>query len=418
LIPTVFSIPDGYIPIGNMQTAIVAPYKNTPEGTEADEILRACVHCGLCTATCPSYQLLGDERDSPRGRIYLIKQALEGQPISRMTQRHLDRCLTCTSCETTCPSGVRYRHLLHIGRRIVDGKVSRPLHQRLQRLVLRKVLPYPKRFSPLLRLARGITPILPDRFKVPSLKGQNGPVMTTRANRRNVLILSGCVQSVATPGTNVALARIFQRIGIGVIHEPRVGCCGAVSYHLTASIEAAALMRHNIDAWWPHVESGIEAIVVSATGCGAMVKDYGYLFRNDPKYAEKAARISSLVRDPVELLAQDEQEKLSVVGNGRRIAFHAPCTLQHRLRLTGRVESILTRLGFVLTPVADAHLCCGSAGTYSLLQPELSQRLRTRKLSHLQQGKPELIATANVGCQLHLAHRAEVPVIHWLELLE
>nr|VFJ55946.1 MAG: glycolate oxidase iron-sulfur subunit [Candidatus Kentron sp. FW]VFJ59783.1 MAG: glycolate oxidase iron-sulfur subunit [Candidatus Kentron sp. FW] len=401
-----------------MKTAIVPAYKDTPEGLDADTILRTCVHCGLCTATCPTYRLLGDERDSPRGRIYLVKQILEGGPVSRITRFHLDRCLTCGACETTCPSGVRYHHLLQLGLELIDKKAPRPPHQRLQRFALRKTLPYPKRLSPMVRLANIMRPVLPGTLSRRIPPYQNLPALPDRSCQRKVLILEGCAQSVMTPATNAALIRVLDRMNISVVNAPEAGCCGAISYHLAASQEGLAFMRRNIDAWWPHVEVGIEAIVISASGCGLMVRDYGHVLRHDPEYAEKAARISSLVRDPVELLPEGDLERLGRVGKGRVIAFHAPCTLQHGLRLAGRVEPVLTKLGFTLTPVADAHLCCGAAGTYSLLQPTLSQRLLTDKLSRLEAGKPELIATANVGCQLHLQTGTRVPVRHWIELLD
>nr|VFJ66517.1 MAG: glycolate oxidase iron-sulfur subunit [Candidatus Kentron sp. FW] len=401
-----------------MKTAIVPAYKDTPEGLDADTILRTCVHCGLCTATCPTYRLLGDERDSPRGRIYLIKQILEGRPVSRITRFHLDRCLTCGACETTCPSGVRYHHLLQLGRELIDKKVPRPPHQRLQRFALRKILPYPKRLSPMVRLADIMRPVLPGMLSRRIPPHRNLPALPDRSCQRKVLILEGCAQSVMMPATNAALIRVLNRMDISVINAPEAGCCGAIGYHLAASQEGLAFMRRNIDAWWPHVEAGIEAIVISASGCGLMVRDYGHVLRHDPEYAEKAARVSSLVRDPVELLPEGDVERLGRIGKGRVIAFHAPCTLQHGLRLAGRVEPVLTQLGFTLTPVADAHLCCGAAGTYSLLQPTLSQRLLTDKLARLEVGKPELIATANVGCQLHLQTRTRVPVRHWIELLD
>nr|VFK41790.1 MAG: glycolate oxidase iron-sulfur subunit [Candidatus Kentron sp. TC] len=400
-----------------MKTAIVSPYKDTPAGSEADAILRACVHCGLCTATCPTYGLLGDERDSPRGRIYLIKQILEGRPVGRVTRFHLDRCLTCGACETTCPSGAPYRRLLHMGRGIMEEKAPRPFYARLGRLALRKVLPYPKRLSPMVGLGRLMRPLLPNALAARMPPRQNPPGLPDRPRQRNVLLLEGCVQSVVTPGTNAALIRVLDRMEFGVAREPAAGCCGAVSYHLSASAEGMGFMRRNIDAWWPHVESGVEGIAISASGCAAMVKEYGYVLRHDPEYAAKAARVSSLVRDPVVLL-EGAEERLGAIGAGRRIAFHAPCTLQHGLRLPGRVEDLLARLGFTLTKVADAHLCCGSAGTYSLLQPRLSHRLLANKLSCLEAEKPTLIATANVGCQLHLRTEATVPVRHWIELLD
>jgi len=405
-----------------METSIAAAYKDTPAGQEADAILRSCVHCGFCTATCPTYQLLGDELDGPRGRIYLIKQVLEGQPVSRVTQRHLDRCLTCTACETTCPSGVRYHHLLEIGRGLVEDLVPRSTGQRLSRALLRAIIPFPKRLAWLLRLGRMARPILPERLhrKLPD-RQRVAPVPGIRHSRR-VLVPGGCAQAVMTPATGAALARVLDRIGISVVGQTGGGCCGAVSFHLAARDEGLDFMRRNIDAWWPYVEprgeQGLEAIVVSASGCAAMVKDYGHCLRLDPTYAEKAERISMLAKDPCELLGDADLSRLQVDGNGRKVAFHSPCTLQHTQKLPGRVESILKRLGFELTQVADPHLCCGSAGTYSLLQPDLSERLLTNKLASLESGEAELIATANVGCQLHLQSQARVPVRHWIELLD
>lgn len=401
-----------------METAIVTPYKDTPEGKEAETILRACVHCGFCTATCPTYQLLGDELDGPRGRIYLIKQVLEGQPVSRVTQLHLDRCLTCTACETTCPSGVRYHHLLDIGREIIENKVERPLSERLQRFALRWVLPYRRRIALLLWLGQALRPLLPKRVQQRLPKRQTPAQRPSMQHPRQVLLLDGCAQSVITPATNVALTRVLNRLGITAVDNGTVQCCGAVSYHLTAKEEGMKFMRQNIDVWWPQIEAGVEAILASASGCGAMIKDYGHVLRNDPDYAEKAQQVSALVKDPCELLATCDLQILGVNGSGCKVAFHAPCTLQHSLKLAGVVESILRQLDFELTPVADAHLCCGSAGTYSILQPDLSQQLLENKLSNLSVDGPQLIATANIGCQLHLQAKADIPVKHWIELLD
>ncbi len=401
-----------------MQTRLAESLRTTPEGREAQSILRACVHCGFCTATCPTYQLLGDELDGPRGRIYLIKQVLEGHAPSRRTQLHLDRCLTCRACETTCPSGVRYARLLDIGRGLVERSVGRPLVERLTRRLLRAIVPYPARFGVLLRLGRLLRPWLPGRWRDKLPRAQVPPPWPEPRHPRRMLALAGCVQTAALPGTNAALARILDRLGITLEEAPGAGCCGALSHHLTAPEEATRQMRRNIDAWWPHLEAGAEAIVIPASGCGVMVREYGGLLAHDPAYAVKAARVSALARDPVEVLEGLDLAALGSPGRGRRIAFHAPCTLQHGLGLAGRVEAILTRLGFELTPVRDAHLCCGSAGSYSLLQPELADRLRQDKLAHLEAGAPECIATANVGCQLHLQGATSLPVLHWLELVE
>jgi glycolate oxidase iron-sulfur subunit len=405
-----------------MQTAILGEILATPEGQEADAILRACVHCGFCTATCPTYQLLGDELDGPRGRIYQIKQVLEGHRATRVTQLHLDRCLTCRACETTCPSGVSYAHLADIGRALVERQVERPLSERLIRRLLIAVVPHRRRIGPLLWLGRAFRPLLPAELKTKVPARRRPGVRPKPAGGRRVIALAGCVQGAATPVTNAALARILARLGIDLIEPKAAGCCGAVAWHLNDQAGGLAAMRRNIDAWWPLIEAsggkGAEAILVSASGCGALVKEYGHMLARDPDYADKAARVAALARDPAELLANEDLAPLGQPGAGRRIAFHAPCTLQHGQKLKGVVEGVLTRLGFALTHVADAHLCCGSAGTYSLLQPELALRLRDNKLAALKAGEPQLIATANIGCQLHLEAGAGKPVLHWLELLD
>lgn len=400
-----------------MQTRLADFIRDTAEGREADAILRSCVHCGFCTATCPTYQLLGDELDGPRGRIYLIKQVLEGHAPTRKTQRHLDRCLTCRACETTCPSGVRYGRLADIGRGVVERSVTRPLGERLARRLLRGIVPYAGRFRLLLRLGRALRPLLPGALqsKVPPRRVA-GP-WPDRPHARTMLVLAGCAQSAAAPDTNAAAARVLDRLGIRLLKASGAGCCGALSHHLSAEAEARAQMRRNIDAWWPHLQAGAEAIVMTASGCGAMVKDYGQLLADDPVYAKKAARVSALTHDLAEVLEKEALDRLGAHGGGRRVAFHAPCTLQHGQRLQGRVEAILSRLGFELTPVQDAHLCCGSAGSYSLLQPALARRLRDDKLASLRAGGPALIATANIGCQLHLESGTDLPVRHWIELV-
>ncbi len=401
-----------------MQTSLTAEFLATPEGREADAILRACVHCGFCTATCPTYQLLGDELDGPRGRIYQLKLMLEGVPPTRTTQLHLDRCLTCRACETTCPSGVRYARLADIGRAELEQRVPRPAGERLTRWLLRTLVPYPGRLRPFIALGRLARPLLPTalRRKVPA-KRPAGPWLAAARDRR-MLVLEGCVQAVATPATNAAAARVLARLGVTLIRADSAGCCGAVSTHLAAPAEGLDFMRRNIDAWWPHIEAGAEAIVVSASGCGTMVKEYGEALRNDPAYAAKAGRVAGLARDIAEVVAQEDLGRLKARAEGRKVAFHSPCSLQHGQRIRGVVESILRGAGFQLTPVPDAHLCCGSAGTYSLLQPELSAELLANKVAALQSGGPEVIATANIGCQLHIESGAAVPVRHWIELLD
>ncbi|MCG6896330.1 MAG: glycolate oxidase subunit GlcF [Thiocapsa sp.] len=401
-----------------MQTEIRPEFLSAPAGREADAILRSCVHCGFCTATCPTYQLLGDELDGPRGRIYQIKLVLEGQEPTRITQGHLDRCLTCRSCETTCPSGVRYARLLDIGRHLVEERVRRPLPERLLRWTLVKTLPYPARLGPLVRVGHWIKPLLPTRLRSKLPPHRPAGPWPRPAGHRRMLTLAGCVQSVTTPRTNAAAARVLARLGIDLIEIPSAGCCGAVAYHLSAQGEGLDAMRRNIDAWWPEIEAGCEGILVTASGCGAMVKEYGHALSQDPRYAERAARVSALARDPVEVLGTSDLSPLGAPGRDRRVAFHAPCTLQHGQQLRQVVEPILARLGFVMTQIPDAHLCCGSAGTYSITQPGLSARLLRNKVVALESGQPEIIATANIGCQLHLAGGSEIPVVHWLELLD
>lgn len=407
-----------------MQTNLAAFIKGTPAGDEAEAILRKCVHCGFCTATCPTYQLLGDELDGPRGRIYLIKQALEGNAVTAKTRLHLDRCLTCLSCETTCPSGVRYGRLLDIGRNVVEHKVGRGPVQALARRMLRVVLPHPSLFSPLLTFGQLARPLLPGALKRKVPQPARAAPWPQTAHARKMLVLDGCVQSALSPNTNAAAARVLDRLGITLVRAPRAGCCGAVSYHLSAQDEGLAYMRRNIDAWWPYIEQGAEAIVITASGCGAMVTEYGHLLAHDPIYAEKAKRISELAKDISEIIAagKDRPKALSPLSSLRsplpKVAFHPPCTLQHGLKLKGKVEGLLADLGFELTSVPDSHLCCGSAGTYSILQPELSKRLLKNKIAALESGRPEVIVTANIGCQAHLQSATALPVRHWIEALD
>lgn len=401
-----------------MQTTLSEHAKSLPRGEEAESILRSCVHCGFCNATCPTYQLLGDELDGPRGRIYLIKQVLEGKEVTEKTQLHLDRCLSCRNCETTCPSGVDYHNLLDIGREVVDAAVPRPLGQRLLRDSLRAVVPNAGLFKSLTQLGNSFRPLLPGALKT-KLPGNIRPAKArpTRQHARQMLILEGCVQPGLSPNTNAATARVLDRLGISVTSIAQAGCCGAVDYHLNAQEQGLQRARRNIDAWWPSIQAGAEAIVQTASGCGAFVKDYGHLLRNDPAYAQKAAMISERTKDLVEVLRAEPLEQLG--GCTRQtLAFHCPCTLQHAQKLGGAVESVLTRLGFNLTPVPDSHLCCGSAGTYSITQPVLAKQLRDNKMNALESGNPDVIATANIGCQTHLASANRTPVKHWIELIE
>ncbi|MCY1265482.1 glycolate oxidase iron-sulfur subunit [Pseudomonas jessenii] len=401
-----------------MQTTLSERASQLPRAAEAESILRTCVHCGFCNATCPTYQLLGDELDGPRGRIYLIKQVLEGNDVTQKTQQHLDRCLSCRNCETTCPSGVDYHNLLDIGRAVVDAAVPRPLGQRLLREGLRQTVPHPDLFKSLINGGQVFRALLPDSLqsKLPRSAYPAKPrPMTLR--ERQVLMLEGCVQPSLSPNTNAAAARVLDRLGISVIASREAGCCGAVDYHLDAQAAGLDRARRNIDAWWPSLEKGAEAIVQTASGCGAFIKDYGHLLASDPAYADKAKKVSALARDLVEVLRDEPLEQLGIHAS-QRLAFHCPCTLQHGQKLGGAVEALLTRLGFNLTSVPDGHLCCGSAGTYSLTQPELSRQLRDNKLDALESGHPEVIVTANIGCQSHLDGAGRTPVRHWIELVE
>lgn len=402
-----------------MQTRLADFIKDTPEGREAEQILRKCTHCGFCLATCPTYRLLGDELDSPRGRIYQIKQVLEGDPPTASIQLHLDRCLTCRACETTCPSGVQYGRLADLGRAFVEQRVSRSAGQRLVRRGLCLVLPQRRLFGALLALGRAFRPLLPavlSKKIQPRRQAPAWPIAQTRP--RKALMLEGCVQPALEPSLNPYTARLLDGLGIEVIRTPQAGCCGAIDQHLGGLEAARGRMRRNIDAWWPHVERGAEAIVVNASGCGAQVKDYAHQLHADPRYAAKARRVTELAVDPLELLESHADKLAPAAGAPRRIAFQSPCTLQHALRLTGRVERLLAGIGFELTPVPDAHSCCGSAGTYSVLQPRLAARLQAQKLHNLMSGEPQLIATANIGCLTHLAEVSRVPVRHWLELID
>lgn len=403
-----------------MQTSLTESFLQSAAGQAADRILRSCVHCGFCNATCPTYQLTGDELDGPRGRIYLIKQVLEGQAPSARTRLHLDRCLTCQACETTCPSGVVYHELLETGRETLEALVPRPRLQQGLRWLLRKLLTRPRLFAPLLKLGQWTGPLLPDalRKKIPH-RQQHTPFTSREEHTRSMLLLDGCVQPVLAPQINTATRRVLDRLGIRTVIASGSGCCGALSHHLDAPGEARAFMRRNIDAWWPAVEAGAEAIVVTASGCAPMVKDYGRLLADDAGYAAKSARISELARDISEVIRDEHPfDRLSLAHEQHKIAFHAPCTLQHAQPLNGVVEGLLEQAGYQLLPVTDSHLCCGSAGTYTILQPQLAAQLRDNKLKTLQEHGPAMIATANIGCLTHMANHARVPVKHWIELIE
>src|SRR5471032_3618477 len=367
-----------------MQTNLADFIKNTRDGDEAEAILRACVHCGFCTATCPTYQLLGDELDGPRGRIYLIKQVLEGAEVTSKTQTHLDRCLTCRNCESTCPSGVQYGRLVDIGRNVVEQRVQRPLRERALRYVLAQALPRRWLFTPAYKLGQALRPVLSkglqDKLRPAAAPGQ----WPTRRHVRTMLLLDGCVQPAMSPNINAATARVLDALGVQLITAPKAGCCGALRHHLNEQEAALDDMRRNIDAWWPYVETA-EAIVMTASGCGVTVKEYGHLLAHDPVYADKARRISARSEELSEIMPVFEAE-LAALVQGKitgRVAYHPPCTLQHGQQIRGNVEQVLRAVGVDVVLCADSHLCCGSAGTYSLLQPELSLQLRDRKLANL-----------------------------------
>ncbi len=411
-----------------MQTHLAPHYQGTPDGMAAEAILRKCVHCGFCTATCPTYQLLGDELDGPRGRIYLMKQVLEGDTPTRKTQLHLDRCLTCRNCETTCPSGVQYGHLLDIGRKLVDAQVPRPTAERALRWALKEGLPSPL-FAPAMAMGQLVRPLLPHALKNKVPAKQASGALPTREHARKVLMLAGCVQPSMSPNINSATARVLDAAGIQTLIAPKAGCCGAVKFHLDDQVGGMNEMRANIDAWWPFVEghngqAGVEGIVMNASGCGVTVKDYSHILRDDPSYATKAKRISELTQDISEWLPElSAKLRGQVKAKASRLAFHPPCSLQHGLQLRGGVEKYMGELGFDIRLCGgESHLCCGSAGTYSVLNPELSYQLRDRKLGNLATtfgaDKPEQIVSANIGCITHLQSGTDTPVRHWIELLD
>ena len=401
-----------------MQTNLADFIRDTQEGQEADAILRKCVHCGFCTATCPTYQLLGDELDGPRGRIYLIKQVLEGKPATEKTQLHLDRCLTCRNCESTCPSGVKYGRLVDIGRGIVEKQVKRPFAQQLVRTALKEVLPRKQVFEPAMKIGQAVRPLLPQALKNKVPEARNPGRWPDRSHARKMLLLDGCVQPAMSPNINAATARVLDALGVQLIIAPKAGCCGAIRYHMNDQDGGVDDMRNNIDAWWPYVEAGAEAIVMTASGCGVTVKEYGHLLAHDPAYAERAAKISALTKDLSEILPAFTEQLAAKVSVKKRVAYHPPCTLQHGQQIRGKVEEVLRAVGVDVTLCADSHLCCGSAGTYSVLQPELSFKLRDNKLSNLKATGAEEIVSANIGCLTHLQSGTDTRVSHWVELID
>jgi len=404
-----------------METRLAAAFQGTAQGAAAEAILRACVHCGFCNATCPTYRLLGDELDGPRGRIYQIKQVLEGAPATAVTQLHLDRCLTCRNCETTCPSGVEYSHLLDIGRAAVESQVRRPARARAVRWLLREGLTHHRLFALALRLGRAVRGLLPASLRATLRPARPAGEWPRGSHSRKVLLLNSCTQGALAPSIDSATARVLDAIGVAARTEAASGCCGAIRHHLGDPRGALDDARRNIDAWWPQLAAGaVEAIVLNASGCAAMVRDYARLLADDPAYAEKARRVSAAARDPGEFLAPEREALKRRLGPrpSGRVALHKPCTQQHALRCADATEELLRALGAELLPVAEAHLCCGSAGTYSLLEGELARTLRARKLKHLLASSPELILSANIGCIAHLGAASEVPVWHWIEWVD
>ncbi len=401
-----------------MHVELHTRFAQTSEGQTAQALTSACVHCGFCLSTCPTYLDKRDERDSPRGRIYLIKHFLESGAASEQTRLHLDRCLTCRNCETACPSGMRYGELLDIGRGLMEQEAPRTAQEKTVRWLLRFVLTRPRLIALGLALGRGVRPLLPAFLAEKIPPRQHPATLPEREHARRMLLLEGCVQQAATPATNAAARRVMDKLGISLVSAPKAGCCGAVNYHLAAHDAGLDNMRRNIDAWWPHIENGVEAIVSSATGCGAMLLDYERLLADDPAYAEKARRITRMTRDLAQVLERENLGELALDTGIGSVVVHAPCTMQHALQQPALLDTVLRRAGFDIVAAEEKLLCCGSAGTYSILQSETSERLRDTMLRALTSARPAVIATANVGCQLHLQAAAGIPVVHWIELLD
>jgi glycolate oxidase iron-sulfur subunit len=411
-----------------MKTNIINDFLQTHDGEQANKILRSCVHCGFCNATCPTYQLLGDELDGPRGRIYLIKQTLEGREPTRETQKHLDRCLTCRNCESTCPSGVQYSHLLNIGRALVNEKVARSIGQKSLHTVLRKTFLSPLTFGTLIKTGQLFRPLLPNKIKRSIPEKEKRVHFDNVSHVRKVLLVAGCVQSSLKPNIDTAARVVFDKLNIECVETPAAGCCGALSHHLNAEAEAMQIIKKNIDSWWPLVENkAIEAICMTASGCGVAIKEYAQLLASDKNYADKAKAISELYKDPAEIVSQElnntennaSTQLANTISNSvqnKNVAFHPPCTLQHGMKLNNLIEPILRQCGFTVHAFKDKHLCCGSAGTYSITQKTLSQQLLANKLGHIKKVDADMIVTANIGCQLHLQSGTATPVKHWLEL--
>ena len=413
-----------------MQTIVADKYRNLPNINDAEEMLHRCVHCGFCNATCPTFQLLGDELDGPRGRIYLIKKILEGSNPTPSTRKHLDRCLTCQSCETTCPSGEQHTPRLELGRQEHHTTQQRPLKEKCIRILLRKIILRPQQFKHIVHIALTFSFLLPSSLKnkipplgiMPTVSSNaefSTADVTGQTNKeRTLIMLRGCAQKVCAPEINQSATELFIQLGFNVIESSADRCCGALSHHNDATEEARELARRNIDAWWPLLEHGVEGIVITASGCATMVKDYGHLLADDAGYADRACKIADLCRDPVEILEPFHGQLRKRTGMADNICFQAPCSQQHGLAIRGRVEQLLRSAGYKLTQQNIAHLCCGSAGSYSTLQPEISGKLKNNKLQDLCKAEPSLISTANIGCLLHLQSGTEIPVKHWLQVIE
>ncbi len=393
--------------------------EGTARGDEAQALLRNCVHCGFCLPACPTYRVTGNELDSPRGRIYLIKQLVEGGSASETTRHHLDRCLTCRACERACPSGVEYGRLIDLGRELVDERVPRSLPERTLRLGLVELLSRSRLFGVMLRAGQAVRGLLPAgvRARIP-IRPSHSRALPAGGHARRVVLLEGCVQSGLAPGINSAAARVLDQVGIAVERVRDEQCCGALGHHLGATDRALGQARANVDACSAALDAGAETIVSSASACGLMVKDYGRLLAGDSAYATRAERVSRATRDLAEIVEPDDLRRAGCqAGCGPRVAWQSPCTLQHGQRVAGRVEALLEAAGCTLTPTSEATLCCGSAGTYSILQPALSGQLRKRKIAALTGSGPEVIATANIGCLEHLRAESPVPVRHWIEIV-
>jgi len=422
-----------------MQTNFSPEQRADPKIAEAEAILRKCVHCGFCTATCPTFLVIGDELDSPRGRIYLIKDMLEkGGHATGEVARHLDRCLTCLSCMTTCPSGVDYMHLVDYARVRVEKSHRRPLADRAMRALLAFVLPYPTRLRAALAAAVYGAPLkpllarLPGGFKrlaamldlaprpmaprVPTEAAGTYAALGTRRGR--VALLAGCAQPVLTPEVNQATISLLTRNGIEVVQSPKAGCCGALVHHMGREATALDQARRNVDAWTAEIENGgLDAILITASGCGSTVKDYGHMLRLDPAYAEKAARVSALAKDVSQYLATIDLPP-PAVETGFTVAYHSACSMQHGQRIRREPKLLLEKAGFVVRDVPEGHICCGSAGTYNVMQPEIARKLRDRKVGNIESLAPDIIATGNVGCAMQIGSGTAIPVVHTVELLD